>query len=192
MKNLIFIPFFLLLINLAFAHSGGLNSEGCHNNKKTGEYHCHRSNSDEVTKKVIKQSYNRKNWKFISKNSPYSESTLGFYTQIEADKTDVDHIVALKDAYDSGGKKWHNSTKKLFSNDSENHAPALPYVNRVIKNKYTPKIFIIRLKENASFDFAVGIKCEYLKRYVYIKKKYKLNYDNNDVRFIKNTLKECL
>jgi len=25
------------------AHSGGLNSEGCHNNRKTGDYHCHRS-----------------------------------------------------------------------------------------------------------------------------------------------------
>lgn len=25
-----------------FAHSGGLNAEGCHNNRKTGDYHCHR------------------------------------------------------------------------------------------------------------------------------------------------------
>lgn len=25
------------------AHPGGLNSEGCHNNRKTGGYHCHRS-----------------------------------------------------------------------------------------------------------------------------------------------------
>lgn len=27
----------------AFAHGGGLNSQGCHNNRKTGDYHCHRS-----------------------------------------------------------------------------------------------------------------------------------------------------
>ena len=26
----------------AVAHPGGLNAEGCHNNRKTGEYHCHR------------------------------------------------------------------------------------------------------------------------------------------------------
>lgn len=26
---------------LAFAHGGGLNAEGCHNNRKTGDYHCH-------------------------------------------------------------------------------------------------------------------------------------------------------
>lgn len=25
------------------AHPGGLNAQGCHNNRKTGEYHCHGS-----------------------------------------------------------------------------------------------------------------------------------------------------
>lgn len=29
----------------AFAHPGGLNAEGCHNNRKTGGYHCHRGSS---------------------------------------------------------------------------------------------------------------------------------------------------
>lgn len=28
-------------VSLANAHSGGLNREGCHNNRKTGDYHCH-------------------------------------------------------------------------------------------------------------------------------------------------------
>ena len=26
----------------ALAHGGGLNKDGCHNNRKTGDYHCHR------------------------------------------------------------------------------------------------------------------------------------------------------
>lgn len=29
----------------AGAHGGGLNAEGCHNNRKTGDYHCHRGGS---------------------------------------------------------------------------------------------------------------------------------------------------
>lgn len=29
----------------ANAHPGGLNAEGCHNNRKTGGYHCHRGPS---------------------------------------------------------------------------------------------------------------------------------------------------
>lgn len=32
----------LLVATVVLAHGGGLNSEGCHNNRKTGDYHCHR------------------------------------------------------------------------------------------------------------------------------------------------------
>jgi hypothetical protein len=32
-------------LGAAWAHGGGLNAEGCHTNRKTGEYHCHRSAS---------------------------------------------------------------------------------------------------------------------------------------------------
>ena len=32
----------LALPFLSFGHSGGLNKEGCHTNRKTGDYHCHR------------------------------------------------------------------------------------------------------------------------------------------------------
>lgn len=28
--------------SLSYDHPGGLNAEGCHNNRKTGGYHCHR------------------------------------------------------------------------------------------------------------------------------------------------------
>ncbi|WP_228726822.1 excalibur calcium-binding domain-containing protein [Novosphingobium aureum] len=33
------------LVPRASAHPGGLNAAGCHNNRKTGDYHCHRSAS---------------------------------------------------------------------------------------------------------------------------------------------------
>lgn len=57
----------LLLILLvpfsSFAHSGKLNTDGCHNNKKTGQYECHamiakgaKQNSKTVAKKVAKVS----------------------------------------------------------------------------------------------------------------------------------------
>ncbi|MFM2324934.1 MAG: hypothetical protein RL244_1813 [Pseudomonadota bacterium] len=32
----------LLLGTDATAHGGGLNADGCHHNRKTGDYHCHR------------------------------------------------------------------------------------------------------------------------------------------------------
>jgi len=44
-RILIIFPFFIILsflsIQKAFSHSGRTNSSGCHNNRKTGGYHCH-------------------------------------------------------------------------------------------------------------------------------------------------------
>ena len=31
-----------LLSTVSFAHRGRTNSKGCHTNRKTGEYHCHK------------------------------------------------------------------------------------------------------------------------------------------------------
>lgn len=35
----------------ALAHPGGLNADGCHNNRKTGDYHCHRGSASRSTSK---------------------------------------------------------------------------------------------------------------------------------------------
>ena len=43
MLKLFYIFIFVIVSTPAFAHGGGLNIEGCHNNRKTGNYHCHRS-----------------------------------------------------------------------------------------------------------------------------------------------------
>lgn len=39
------IILFSVGVSPAFAHGGRLNSEGCHNNRKTGDYHCHRAST---------------------------------------------------------------------------------------------------------------------------------------------------
>lgn len=46
MRNILMIAGLALVTSYtldAQAHPGGLNAEGCHNNRKTGDYHCHRS-----------------------------------------------------------------------------------------------------------------------------------------------------
>ena len=42
LKNLIFLLTVLISISV-WSHGGGLNKDGCHNERKTGSYHCHRS-----------------------------------------------------------------------------------------------------------------------------------------------------
>ncbi|EHU1359896.1 YHYH domain-containing protein [Acinetobacter johnsonii] len=41
MKRILFICFIGMSFTYANAHSGGTNSQGCHTNSKTGDYHCH-------------------------------------------------------------------------------------------------------------------------------------------------------
>ncbi|WP_369941703.1 excalibur calcium-binding domain-containing protein [Xanthomonas medicagonis] len=48
----------LLAPALALAHPGGLNAEGCHNNRKTDEYHCHQGGaSGSRTSSAPRQSF---------------------------------------------------------------------------------------------------------------------------------------
>ena len=35
----------VLSVTDAYSHGGGLNKSGCHNNQKTGDYHCHRDSN---------------------------------------------------------------------------------------------------------------------------------------------------
>lgn len=39
------IAFVAVLAQPASAHSGGLDKNGCHTNRKTGDYHCHRASA---------------------------------------------------------------------------------------------------------------------------------------------------
>ncbi|MEH6750605.1 MAG: YHYH domain-containing protein [Paracoccaceae bacterium] len=43
---------FLFVGSEALAHGGGLNAQGCHTNRKTGDYHCHRA---QVSERPLRQ-----------------------------------------------------------------------------------------------------------------------------------------
>jgi len=49
------IPLVLLLTVNVSAHPGGVNAEGCHTNRKTGEYHCHNFHVNRDTSVATKQ-----------------------------------------------------------------------------------------------------------------------------------------
>jgi hypothetical protein len=42
MKALLAVIMTALLATAALAHGGGLDKNGCHTNRKTGDRHCHR------------------------------------------------------------------------------------------------------------------------------------------------------
>ena len=70
---------------------------------------------------VIASSYDRKEFNYQS----YKPGTdIGFYTNKTSDFINIDHVVSLKDAYESGAANWSASKKEAFANDRRNHVPS--------------------------------------------------------------------
>lgn len=59
MKIIITIITLLMLTATATAHSGRTNSQGCHNNRKTGGYHCHGGGAAKPKPKIAPLNLNK-------------------------------------------------------------------------------------------------------------------------------------
>ena len=168
-KIFIVIVIFDIPSNL-FSHGGGLNSEGCHSNRKTDGYHCHRKKQ-----KFYSSQYNRKSFQY--KSYP-SNTDIGFYTLSKCD-TNIDHVVALKDAHDSGAFFWNKSLKGQFANDKANHVTSCSRVNSS-KGASTPLDFLRKSSDGKGMEYEIKSFCSYLKIYYQVKTKYKLSFNNNN------------
>ena len=68
-------------LRVAFAHGGGLNSQGCHNNRKTGDYHCHskgeskNNNENQIMKFEVAPPVNQPRRQIVIINSCYDGDT---------------------------------------------------------------------------------------------------------------------
>ena len=112
----------------------------------------------------------------------------GFYTG-KSCKTNIDHVVSLKDAFQSGAYYWNSEMKKKFSNDKSNHVAACYKVNS-LKGSTTPKHFLRRSNDGKGLDYEIISLCKYLKIYYKTKIKYSLSFKNNDpILFLKCNLK---
>lgn len=81
MQKNIFVFFSITIFSLmAFSHSGGANSAGCHFDHKNGGYHCHRSNTTvtsearRVSSEDYEVSYNTKSGKIHRPNCKSAKS----------------------------------------------------------------------------------------------------------------------
>lgn len=63
----------LALAELAFAHGGGLDKNGCHNDRKHGGYHCHRAPAAPITAPVASPTEREKN--SLAQAQPVSQPT---------------------------------------------------------------------------------------------------------------------
>ena len=181
----------LLVAGVAHSHGGGLNSEGCHNNRKTGDYHCHRGPKVKQLKptqrqpKTITNDVERAERPIIGYNrdlyayeSYPTQTTRGFYTGNTCD-TNIDHVVSLKDAHYSGAGRWSVAQRIAFSNDKLNHVPTCSRINSS-KGASTPSDFFRKSSDGKGMEYEIKTKCAYLGIYYQVKRKYLLSFANNE------------
>ena len=122
--------------------------------------------------------YDRKDFNYHS----YKPNTsIGFYTNKACDFINIDHIVSLKDAYDSGASSWGASKKKAFANDRANHVPSCGRVNSS-KGSARPSAFLRRSNDGRGLEYEIVKFCEYVQKYYAVKVKYGLSFSSNKKR----------
>ena len=103
-------------------------------------------------------------------------------TVTDPSELDVDHVVALKEAWDSGAGRWSAARREAFANDLSD-ARALVAVtassNRSKGDKDPPQWMPAN----------TGIHCTYLSDWVAVKSRWSLSMDESEYRFIEKRLK---
>ena len=113
-------------------------------------------------------------------------TSLGFYTGQTCSAIDIDHVVSLKDAYDTGGATWSLSKKQSFANDKANHVPSCASINRS-KGVSTPSEFLRKSNDGKGLEYEIVTFCGYVGIYHSVKLKYELSFDGNN----RDTFKSC-
>jgi len=126
--------------------------------------------------------YDRKDFNYRS----YKPNTvIGFYTGKTCDFINIDHVVSLKDAYESGAANWSASKKEAFANDRRNHVPSCGRVNSS-KGSAVPKDFLRRSRDGKGLDYQIVSWCEYVIKYHTVKIKYGLSFGPNNGKLLRD------
>ena len=107
------------------------------------------------------------------------------YTGVEITdpkKIDIDHMVPLKEASDSGAESWSAEQKRDFANNLRynNHLLAVAKSANRQKGAKDPSEWMPQYNQ-----------CEYINAWITIKKTYNLNMDFKEQNVINNYLKRC-
>jgi hypothetical protein len=108
--------------------------------------------------------------------SPYDGARWSDPTDI-----DIDHVVALKEAWDSGAWAWSSATKKAYANDTSDKRTLLAVTDNVNQQKSDkdPSNWVPPLK---------SYLCTYLGNWISVKARWNLSMDKSEWGRIKNLL----
>lgn len=98
-----------------------------------------------------------------------------------ASQVDIDHVVPLKHAHDSGAALWSPSQKQIFANDKENLVITNKHYNRQKGSKTIGEWLPVQS----------GYACKYVQDWVKIKNKYHLILGASEISTIEKLRGKC-
>ncbi len=96
---------------------------------------------------------------------------------------DVDHMVPLAEAWDSGARRWNAGTRKRFANDlgDRRSLVAVTASSNRSKSDGDPREWLPRK----------AARCRYAREYVAVKKRWRLTVDRREKRVLLRTARGC-
>ena len=210
-RLLVWLVIFLIPAT-CFAHGGRTNKDGCHHNRKTGEYHCHgekratppqgspSSTYDRtqfgrwidadgdcqntrhevlIEESLIPVTFKTSRQCFVTSGQWHDPYTGRVFT--DPSLLDVDHVVPLKEAFDSGAKEWSRDKMVRYFNDLE-HKDHLIAVDRSANRSKGARDPARWLPPNQDYHR------EYIRIWQKIKKDWGLSSDPEEARVIERIL----
>ena len=119
---------FMLAPGFLWSHGGGLNKDGCHNERKTGGYHCHRSQSPSIQSIPQQKTYSSSE---KSINTRWCDSRGGISEFRTKDGTYVDcltDVYAIEAEFDYNWKEAIGQS--LHYAESTNKKAAILFIKR--------------------------------------------------------------
>jgi hypothetical protein len=100
----------------------------------------------------------------------------------QASDVDIDHLVPLKEAWDSGAKRWNADTRKRFANDLRDRRSLVAVTDNVNQAKGA---------DDPAQWMPVRGKCRYTKEWVAVKSRWDLSVNRAEKRTLIRQAKRC-
>lgn len=103
-------------------------------------------------------------------------------TWTQASDVDIDHLVPLAEAWDSGAKRWNSATRQAYANDLGDARSLIAMTDNLNQSKGD--------RDPAQWMPAQR-RCTYLAQWVAVKMRWSLKVDRAEKRALKNLGEDC-
>lgn len=210
----------LIFSSIAYSHGGPTDSTGGHNNRKTGEYHCHREPclSDQekpreaLNKALGEKKYNRKDWPhWIDKDgdcqNERAEALIAASTTAVKFKREKGCVVSQGKWFDPYTGGYFTDAQKLDIDHiiplKEAHISGGDSWSREQRRTFAndpENLLVVSARENREkgakdpanwLPDSTNYHCEYVKLWLRVKTKYALAIDLEEEKVINAALSNC-